>query len=171
MKKTNVRFRKNNGKFARRYEGISFWFAWVFLLIIAYAVACKVTTKPLISPLVLNPVTQVMAKEPEFIPCEKDVANFLECEVIAGRITEKQAKIMLAIGKAESGLRETAKNKKSSARGVFQIIAGTWYSNDCVGDKYFWKDNTICALKIMKSSGFYPWEVYNTGAYKKFLIK
>lgn len=137
-------------------------------LFILWAVTNKwVNREPLITPIVFNPVTQVVAKE--IIPCEKGVAEFLECEAVKGNITYKQAEIMLAIAKAESNLKERAANRKSSARGIFQIIAGTWYSNDCVGDKYYWKDNTICALKIMKSSGFYPWVVFTNGSYKKFL--
>lgn len=107
----------------------------------------------------------------EIIMCEKGVKEYLECEVIKGNLTEKEAKIMLAIAKAESNLRANARNSKSTARGVFQIIAGTWYNYDCVGDKYDWKDNTKCAIKIMKKSGFGQWEAYNNGSYLKFLSK
>ena len=121
-----------------------------------------VNKEPLISP-----VAQAHAQE--IVKCEVGVAEYLECEVIKGNITEKEAKIMLAIAKAESNLKERAANRHSTARGVFQIIAGTWYNYDCVGDKYSWKDNTICALKIMHRSGFTPWEVYNTGSYKKYI--
>lgn len=124
---------------------------------------------PLVSPVVINPVKQVYAEESIKIPCEVGVAEFLECEAVKGNITYKQAEIMLAIAKAESNLKERAANRHSSARGVFQIISGTWYNYDCVGDKYAWKDNTICALKIMHRSGFTPWEVYNTGSYLRYL--
>ena len=106
----------------------------------------------------------------EIIMCEKGVKEYLECEVIKGNLTEKEAKIMLAIAKAESGLKETAKNKKSSAKGVFQILSGsTWYDNGCKGEIYEWKDNTKCAIKIMKRSGFTQWETYNNKSYLKYL--
>ena len=105
----------------------------------------------------------------EIVMCEKGVKEYLECESIKGNITEKEAKIMLAIAKAESGLKEKAANRKSTARGIYQIIAGTWYANDCVGDKYNWKDNTKCAIKIMKRSGFTQWETFTNNSYKKYL--
>lgn len=59
-----------------------------------------------------------------------------------------------------------AKNKRSSARGLFQIIAGTWYSNDCVGDKYNYQDNITCAYKILDGQGLRAWEVCNNGSAK-----
>ena len=105
----------------------------------------------------------------EIIMCERGVKEYLECEVIKGNLTEKESRIMLAIAKAESGLKETAKNRKSTARGVFQIIAGTWYGYDCIGDKYNWKDNTKCAIKIMQRSGYSQWEVFNNGSYLRYL--
>lgn len=170
MKKTNIKYRAHDGKFARRYEGLTFWAAYIFIAIILWALLRFYDSQPLVSPVVMGPLP-VYASESVRIPCEKGVAEYLECLVIKGEITEKQAKIMLAIGKAESGLRERAANSRSSARGVFQIIAGTWYDYDCVGDKYDWKDNTKCAIKIMHRSGFTPWEVYNTGSYKNYLNK
>lgn len=150
-------------------------YPWKYLIIIMALVVLWaminnwVNRNDLISP-EAKIVTPVQASE--VISCEKGVAEFLECQVIAGNITEKEAKIMLAIGKAESGLKETAKNRSSSAKGVFQILSGsTWYDYGCKGEIYEWKDNTICAIKIMKRSGFTPWEVYNTKSYKKFLAK
>jgi hypothetical protein len=111
-----------------------------------------------------------MAKEPEVvIMCDAGVEEYLQCEIAKGNLTRDQVEIMTAIAKAESGLRPRAKNPKSTASGVFQILAGTWYHYDCVGDKWDWKDNTKCAIKIMKKSGYKPWEVYNKGTYKKFL--
>ena len=130
----------------------------------------EVNKGDLVSPLVTLPhVTQVQASEPVVIKCELGVPEYLECKAVQGVITHKQAEIMTAIAKAESNLNPRAKNKRSTASGVFQIIAGTWYSNDCVGDKWNWKDNTDCAIKILKNQGYYAWEVYNTGSYKKYL--
>jgi hypothetical protein len=64
------------------------------------------------------------------------------------------------------GVDPYAKNPKSSARGLFQIVAGTWYSNDCVGDKYNYKDNIICAYKILDGQGLTAWEVCINGSAK-----
>jgi hypothetical protein len=103
------------------------------------------------------------------IRCELGVPEYLQCQAIKGNITHKEAEIMTAIAKAESNLNEKAKNRKSTASGIFQIIASTWYQYDCVGDKWDWKDNTNCAIKIMKRSGFTPWEVYNKKTHLKHL--
>jgi hypothetical protein len=114
-------------------------------------------------------VSQVMASEPDYkVSCE-DVVGYIRCKFYSGELTEQEAITLIAIGKAESGLRANAKNKTSTARGVFQIIAGTWYSNNCTGDPWNFKDNTDCAIKIMKSSGFYPWDAYNKGMHLKFM--
>lgn len=174
MKPTRTYLKKNfrywNMKKINKYS-LNIWYLIVFLMgvFITWAVInFNVNKSPLLSPVVLNPITQVHAEE-VFIPCEKGVEEYLQCLAIKGVITYKEADILTAIAKAESGLKERAKSKSSSASGVFQIIAGTWYSNDCIGDKYNFKDNTNCAIKIMKTSGFYPWTVYNSGVYKKYL--
>lgn len=107
----------------------------------------------------------------EIIMCEKGVPEYLQCLAVKGTITDKEARIMTAISKAESNHNPKAKNKVSTARGAFQILAGTWYSNDCIGDKYNFKDNTNCAVKILRGQGLHAWEVYNTGSYLKYLTK
>lgn len=73
---------------------------------------------------------------------------------------------MIKIAKKESNLNPREKNKTSSASGLFQIIAGTWYSNDCTGDKWNAEDNTRCAYKIQSKRGYQPWEVWNKGLIK-----
>jgi len=73
---------------------------------------------------------------------------------------------MIRIAQKESGMRPDSKNKHSSARGLFQIIAGTWYSNDCVGDKYNYQDNITCAYKILDNQGLSAWEVCTNGSAK-----
>lgn len=167
---TNKKYRKHNGQFARRYEGLPLFFGYLFLAILLGACIWYILNKdnePLVSPIVNVP--QIHAEEVH-IPCEKGVAEYLECESIKGNITDKEARVMLAIAKAESGLKETAKNRNSSAKGVFQILSGsTWYDYGCKGEIYEWKDNTKCAIKIMKRSGFTQWETFNNKSYLKYL--
>jgi hypothetical protein len=122
--------------------------------------------RPLITPLV-EPMTfevgKVEAVEPPFcrdvISCIRDVGEEL------GR-DNNTIKTMIRIARYESNYNPKAKNKNSSASGVFQIIAGTWYSNDCVGDKWNYEDNIRCAYKIQGKRGFQPWEVWNNGLAK-----
>jgi len=80
--------------------------------------------------------------------------------------SNKEISIMINIAKKESNMNPKAKNKSSSASGLFQIIAGTWYSNDCTGDKWNFKDNTNCAWKIQTQRNFQPWEVCTNGMVK-----
>lgn len=157
---------------------------FIFFSFLHFNIQKFVNREPLISPVV------AMEKSPSVVISCEDPIGYIRCKYYSKELTEQEAITLLAIGQAESlcntktnkncipnngkegiGVDPKAKNPHSSARGWFQIIAGTWYSNDCVGDKYNFKDNANCAIKIMKSSGYYPWEVYNTGSYKKYLNK
>jgi len=127
------------------------------------------THRPLLNPLVSPPkplgmkVEKVEAKE---TPCDQDPITYIRCS--GEKLGKPNATIMqmIRIARYESNFNPRAKNKSSSASGLFQIIAGTWYSNDCVGDKYNFVDNTNCAWKIQSKRGFTPWEVYNNGKAK-----
>lgn len=125
---------------------------------------------PLVSPVVINQVKQVYAEESIKIPCEVGVAEYLECQAYKGNITHDQARILLAIGKAESGLREDAvgvNTNRTIDRGVFQI--NSIHKDISNKDAFDWKKNTDYAIKMMKRQGFNPWVAYKTGSYKKFL--
>lgn len=128
----------------------------------------KQNQAPLISP-IAGIVQPVEAKEPSVVISCEDPVGYIRCKFYKHELTEKQAIMLIAIAKAESNLKPRARNPHSTARGLFQIIASTWYNYDCIGDKYDFKDNTECAIKIMNRSGYTPWEVYNTGSYKKHL--
>jgi hypothetical protein len=67
----------------------------------------------------------------------------------------KDAPIMKKIAKCESGLKPTAKNGKSSARGVFQVLA---YTHD-VNEKWLYDPfiNTLIAKRLFDASGTNPW--------------
>lgn len=53
----------------------------------------------------------------------------------------------LAIADCESDFNSLAKNKKSSAKGVYQFINKTW-SNYCKGDVMNYKDNIECFMRL-----------------------
>lgn len=65
--------------------------------------------------------------------------------------------LAVAIAICESGLIETAKNKGSSATGLFQILKGTFKDYNCLGDRLNAEDNAVCGIKILKISGTTPW--------------
>jgi hypothetical protein len=63
----------------------------------------------------------------------------------------------IKVAKCESGLRPTAQNPHSTARGIYQIVIGTWEANDCDGKRTDFIANIECAFKIFKARGFQPW--------------
>ncbi len=69
----------------------------------------------------------------------------------------KDAPVMVRIAMAESGMNPLAKNTKSTASGLFQILKGTWSAHRCTGDVFNEKDNIACARKIYDASGTVPW--------------
>ena len=59
----------------------------------------------------------------------------------------------IIVSRCESRLNPKAKSKTSSARGIFQILSGTWYAYNCTGDPLNAHDNTVCAKKIFEDQG------------------
>lgn len=144
----------------------------IFLLASKYVEICNTPTH-LVSPVVSHPVVETVYatdKSQEVIKCELGVAEYLECQALKGDITPWQADVLLAIAKAESGVREDAINintNRTIDRGVFQI--NSIHKDISNKDAFDWKKNTQYAIKMMKTQGFTPWVAYKTGAYKKFL--
>lgn len=114
----------------------------------------------------IEKVEVVKAAEPQKRSFCNDVVNCIRD--VGEELGESNNDIMtmIRISKKESNHNPRAKNRTSSASGVFQIIAGTWYSNDCVGDKWNAEDNIRCAYEIHKHRGFQPWEVCTNGSVK-----
>ena len=69
------------------------------------------------------------------------------------QISTRVAREALEVAKQESGFKPTAKNPHSSAKGIFQIIDGTWRGYKCAGSILDYQDNMRCAVKIYKSNG------------------
>jgi hypothetical protein len=75
--------------------------------------------------------------------------------------------LMLEIAYCESGIQTphdcygpinpAAKNKYSTATGVFQILIGTWHNYKCTGDRTNADDNIACARKIYDARGTRDW--------------
>lgn len=65
--------------------------------------------------------------------------------------------VMVEIARAESSFDEYATNPGSSAKGLFQILDGTWKSAKCTGSVFNPNDNIACAAKIYDASGTQPW--------------
>lgn len=76
-------------------------------------------------------------------------------EIVVAEIKKQAAKYgvneatALRIAKCESGYNHLARNKNSTAKGVFQFINETWRRN-CAGDVLDYKANITCFMR------FYP---------------
>lgn len=139
--------------------------AWC-LFLITFLVMILIRSNEKTSPSALgqtidnNMIVEAVEKNPickDAISCIRDIGENL------GK-SNTEIRTMIRIAQKESNMNPLAKNRTSSASGLFQIIAGTWYSNNCVGDKWNYKDNIICAWKIQSGAGYRAWEVCNNGS-------
>lgn len=65
--------------------------------------------------------------------------------------------LMDKIVACESQFIPTAKSKESSAKGLLQILDGTWKHFECSGDVLNAEDNLACGVKILKGQGLSAW--------------
>jgi hypothetical protein len=65
---------------------------------------------------------------------------------------------LLRVVQCESGWDQWAKNKNSSASGLFQILRGSWEYYGCSGNVFAGRDNIDCAMIIIERDGFVPWD-------------
>ena len=123
------------------------------------------TKTALLSPLASNEFIQVHAQElsdPLWFEVQHDPIKKYIYNTFA-QIDTKVARQALEVACGESGLvnkhkgtctlNPLAKNKNSSAKGVFQIIDGTWKGYKCTGSVLIYEDNIQCAKKIYESNG------------------
>ncbi len=70
--------------------------------------------------------------------------------------------ISTEIAKVESNFEPSAKNKFSSAGGIFQWLKSSWKHYNCTGDRFDYKANIKCSLEVMRNYGFSDWDAsYN----------
>ena len=98
-------------------------------------------------------IQQVEAQEPL---CNTPIA-YIRCSGERLGKTNEQIMTMIRIARAESNFRPRAKNPNSTASGIFQIIYGTWNSNNCQGSAFNFVNNIDCAWEIQSHRGFQPW--------------
>ena len=167
----DMRFRKNKSFEAKewmflRKHGYKLSVGLIAFISVSVLIAsiARYYNRPLLDPRGTGEVKELIktveAQETPYcfdpITCIRDVGEEL------GR-DNKTITTMIRIAQKESSMNPKAKNPNSTASGLFQITSGTWYSNDCVGDKWDFEDNIRCAYEIQGYRGFQPWEVCNTG--------
>lgn len=97
--------------------------------------------------------------------------------IIKGYITQKfgwQAPLAIAVFTAESGLRKDAVGHNTNGTldvGIAQIntVHCGKVGDNCIEKLKSPKTNIDVAYQIYKSSGFYPWVVFQKGTYKNYL--
>ncbi|MDF1498830.1 MAG: transglycosylase SLT domain-containing protein [Patescibacteria group bacterium] len=127
-------------------------------------------SKPLEEPAPINePVMAVIVE-----PIEKPISKSYDKNEIIDYIREQSVlnglnpELVLSIAECESGFNPNAKNKISSAGGVFQFIDSTFLyvnskrgTNYTLSDKMDYKKNIDSAIWLMKNQGPTHWECYN----------
>ena len=66
--------------------------------------------------------------------------------------------ILKLVAQCESGNNPKATNDTSSAKGLLQILDGTWQSFNCTGNVFDPEDNMQCGLRIATISGLHHWD-------------
>lgn len=74
------------------------------------------------------------------------------------RLFGEDVVVIREIIKCESEWIPDAKNPYSSAKGLMQILDGTWEEFECEGDPLDPIDNINCGKKIYDRDGLRPWE-------------
>lgn len=66
--------------------------------------------------------------------------------------------VMRAIARSESRFNPKARNPTSSAKGLYQIVNGTWKDHNCTGNVLNAEDNIKCAVKLHDKNGTRDWD-------------
>jgi|GEM_PF-2981107 len=149
-----------NLKYNNFWMGVIVLEVLITLVVFGYLKSIKKTLpQALETPIIINAVESTKPYCKDVVECIRDIGE-------NQNHSNKTIMTMIRIAKKESNYNEKAKNKSSTARGVFQILAGTWYSNNCIGDPLKFEDNITCAYKILNNQGFPAWEVCNNGSAK-----
>ena len=98
---------------------------------------------PFCTPLLYNPPSELVKPLETKVYSKTDIVNLIYQYTL-------EPKIMTAVAICESGLNPQAKNPRSTAGGVFQILDGTWNAFSCEGSKFNPVDNIRCAERIRK---------------------
>lgn len=149
----------------KKYRQLHLWFnqytraafvaGLIIGLLIGFSIKHSVQTSPeAVKPTIISVVGEVKAYE---TPCDFDAITYIRCSGEKLGKTNQEITTMIRIARSESNFRANAKNARSTASGVFQIIYGTWNSNNCQGNAFNFVNNIDCAWKIQSRRGFQPW--------------
>lgn len=159
--KTNIRYRANNGKYAKTHSFV-IW-GWLFLVVLSILLAISAYERyinDLQSPQAdkLSMVPQVQAAESVRIDCNTP-RGYLECKRAKGEITLDQQINIEKIIQCESGWNPNAintKNKNGSFdAGIVQI--NSIHKDISNADKFDYKKSIDWMVKKVNKQGFGAW--------------
>lgn len=111
----------------------------------------------------LKPTGQTIEVKPKQVKavetkCDYDPITYIRCRGESLGMSNKDITKAIRIARCESNFDQYAKNKSSTAKGIYQFIDGTWRSN-CLkdGNVYDFKDNINCFWKVYSKQGDSPW--------------
>lgn len=141
-KKHNKTYRQ---KATRRIRTKRKWLALAIAVVAGLSVICIADT------LTAKSLETVIEKEQVKFgyPLSEDKKNLTVQDLISIEAIKSGVDVntALAIADCESDFKADAKNKTSTARGVYQFLFGTW-DNYCQGDVKNAKDNIKCFMKL-----------------------
>lgn len=127
------------------------WFLFVFFLV---GVIGKIMQRPVSGRESAVKTTEVQAVETTPTPTpfkgwyDNDPISYVRFKGEELGLPNDVIRTMIRIGTCESNHRPNAKNRASTASGIFQILWGTWNSYDCEGSAFNFVDNVDCAYRI-----------------------
>lgn len=98
----------------------------------------------------LTKVEEVRAEE---IPCDRDPITYVRCRGEQLGYNAYQITTFQAIARCESGHNPMAKNKSSTATGIYQFINSTFHAYCAGKNVYDFKDNIDCFYKVLEING------------------
>ncbi len=93
----------------------------------------------------IRPQIEVQAQEPAPTPVKSRKELVIQ-EI--NNVFGEQGELAQRVAFCESSLIPSKESKVSSAKGLFQVLSGTWKAFKCAGEPLDYKDNIKCAKKI-----------------------
>lgn len=151
---------------------LSFSFA-ILTIMLGFGTQARIEQRPLLSPLAVHAIVDKpliaetyvevdggkdLSVPPQPIPTPKATEKPEEPESVEDKILKAwgptEGKRALKVAFCESSHNPKASHSNSSAKGLFQIIDGTWRGYKCEGDPLNPDDNIACAYKIYQRNGW-----------------
>ena len=125
----------------------------------------------------LHKPLQIVKREllrPQIIEVVNELPELKDLTPVEVKICNKwgsyECKIAVSVARAESGMRHDAIGVNTNGSvdiGLFQINSIHYKKDECSLDKIVTVDGNIdCAYSIWEASGWSPWVVFQTGAFK-----